>query len=740
MWNRDLGMQMDVIEEKTVEQVRRATAPGQEPAEEVRSKMMQRLTWLVQGTVTAVIVALFSLASLPAAAQSLPGIVGDYEDLEALVAAFQGPTPPPSIVNAGCVSDPDPGSSPLRCAVAGGVPIPDSGWEIENVCFVVLDNGEMAVGFDQAGAAGDVDGDGNPNPPPTVSLEITELPVIGSDEGYRFTLDSVLDGYTFFVTRAEVGDLVQAGAADAEGDLCFTMAADFSSPAEATAADPGTCIAGARVGSYRAGTTGTVTGLGNTTDEVLLFIDDITSLPGGANPSSPVPGAVTVDQSAFLARWDAGGTPDGCEEDFVTLLAIADRLEFDKAVQARCIGETYRFSARYTIRNGGAREFDEVVLEDFPSTVPGGLLEDPSCQLSGDSTVTNFNVVPGANGAFTATLGPLRAGDLNLGGEAFPQVNDVDCGGDADPNTPNCGEVEITCTWDAIPATDLLPQVSLSNDATATAVVDGTDVRVEMATAGPSVAVLDDICRPPNFEMRKEHEGVGYDNLFSLLPDLPFGNGFTWGSAVNPNDGMDVSLLEKFEVIGGAVEVQGRPGVYATFPRIPRTPGTVPNKGSAATFKWTIQLQDAIRDDEFDISCSVCAQTPWTDNPAETFVPMYSSRPSFGQKLMIRDEPVRLRVKRICGKGAPLDCEDGYIDAITTPGLERIDTSEGLPVEFLGCKPKITQLDPTSLFVNPFRGDLIEITLHVPASEQAQLFVDATSCEVSYLTTAPEGP
>jgi len=669
---------------------------------------------------------LYTLAFLlvvPAAASAQPA---SFQALEQAVIDF-GNGSRPDIAVAACAND---GANALTC-LEGNSPIVGSGWDILRACYTLDRNGVLDVGFLQAGKAGDGDGDGNPN---VGTFQFDAIGIEGR-AGYSVDIETSvppdgLSDFRFAVTHANVGGFNFGGLQPSEGSLCL-LPPTIGDP---VGVEPCMSVSGP-VGAYTAGTTGGVP----TTPEVLLEVE--TKL-------LPRP----FDVGRFVMTLQSGSQDDTCVEDQRTFVVIPPSIKVDKEASGVCRppfpGE-FAFSADYTIVNDGALNFSSVKIEDSPTADKP--LGTPSCSVTeGEPGGTpagplTIGALPG--GGFTATLGALPSQDQRSNpSNPFPSPGDIDCGNDGKLD-PSCGRVVIRCVWPGIPAGSFGQNESIFfNNQISVVGLDGTSVK---ATSNDSagVRVEKNRCpRPPGDGgggMRKEHEGVGFDNQLKLTPTLPLGSSLLFGSGVFPNGEPDVDSRETFTA-QGALELVGRPGVWSNLPRIPPGhAGVLAQSGLPALFTWRMLVSNLPMQDVMDVSCSLCAEEAWRDDgsPAQTFTPrgliMAESAP-----YLVANEPVMMELFHICG---PIHTETpcgGPIDAITTPGLKRVPT-DMRPynyLEFLGCKAKTIQLEPFGGSGNSLilPGDLIEVRVLVPGSERSRVLADVTSCEAAYLTSDPK--
>lgn len=640
----------------------------------------------------------------------------------------------PDIVLAACQDDP---IDAIAC-LEGNSPIIDSGWDIAESCFTLDQSGVLSVGFLQSGKAGDGDGDGDPN----VGTFQFDKPGIGVREGYAVEIDTNVppDGiadFRFSVTEVNVGGFGLAGLGGSEGGLCAAPAM----VGDPVRVEPCNGIGGAPVGSYAAGTRGVpLPGPGNVTREVLLDIET-TELPR------------PFDVARFTMRLQSGSQDDTCQEDQAVFVVVRPSISVEKQARGTCQppapGE-FVFSADYTIVNDGSLDYTSVRIEDVPSAdIPLGT---PTCSViegePGSIPTGPLAIMPLAGGGFEATLGALPAQDQRANpANPFPSPGDIDCGDDGLLD-PSCGRVVVRCQWPGVSAAPFGPNESVVFDnEILVSGLDGALVRATAEAQAGARANKSQCPRPPDDGggMRKEHEGVGFDNALSLTPTLPLGNGTQFGSGVFPDGEPDVDSRETFTT-QGALEVRGRPGVWSNIPRIPPgKAGVRAQPGLPALFTWRILVSNLPMQDVMDVSCSLCAEEAWRDDgsPAQTYTPR-GVVATESIPYLVSNEPVMMEVVHICG---PLHTEapcGGPIDAITTPGLLRVPT-DMRPfnyLEFLGCKPKTILLEPFGGRQNSLilPGDLIEVRVLVPGSERARVLVDASSCEVAYLTSDPLAP
>ena len=210
---------------------------------------------------------------------------------------------------------------PLTCQDPPG-PIPNSGWKIGELCYVVFIDGRFSLVFRQSGLAGDGDGDGNPN---AGSINF-DIPGVGVDEFYAVDLTNDLTpipppppAIRFRISGATSGEFAPGDfpglqLAPSAGGLCriSTASAAFPSlgPAGPDCEDP------AILGSYSVGTTGTPIEailppdpLGKfVTTDVVFAIDDLGSLPTAE--------VFNLDQFVITASSGSGAPTETCEEDF----------------------------------------------------------------------------------------------------------------------------------------------------------------------------------------------------------------------------------------------------------------------------------------------------------------------------------------------------------------------------------------------------------------------------------------
>jgi len=663
-------------------------------------------------------------------------IVSNFDALMDLVADFENGLEP-DVVTAQCSTPDVSEATPTRpfepvdelTCTEGSSPVVGSGWDIMRGCFAAFEDGTMVVGFRQSGLAGDNDGDGDPN----VGSFQFDINGIGSREGYDVTLDSDFVGLAEFqvsVTDVDVGGHSTADRGPSEGLLCLVEQPGLSTPPVAGPESIG-CLNGP-IGLYRAGTTGSLQPAGGAlaSDEVLIQVNDIRNLPAGRS-LDPRRLRLTLQASSQ----EVGDT---CAEDTTTFLAVGASIALEKSASGSCSAQQFELSARYEVRNDGLQDFDAAELVDEPATNPSGLLSGPpTCTVDG----TPVGVEDLGGGAFRALLGELPASDFDaIEGDPFPSLSDNDCGNDGILD-PACGRAVVECAWAGIPIADI-DQVEFDNDAAVDGLV-GTVTRASAEASASAVALRTPACEGGgnggDGSMRKEHEGVGFDDALSLTETLPFGGGAAFGSNVEPGGLPDVDAREGF-VAQGAVEVIGSPGVWANLPRIPPGKGLRPQFGSRAVFTWTMLVTGDVSDvANLDVACSLCSEKAWrTDRaPGQTFVPELPDEDSSMNGFVISNQAVMLSVNHICGPiHGPGPC-GGAMSSVGIPGLERRPTSVlgANFVTFLGCKPTVVQLDPLSSGDPILPGDLVEVQVTVPENERTRVFADATSCEAAYLTT-----
>lgn len=711
----------------------------------------------------------------------LPANITEFSDAEAIVAAFAAdPTymvGGVQVRDAQCTTDGINPNPPVDLTHPFEIKMPlgscevsepgfldmieNSGFDTVKACIITLENGEMNVSANVGGPAGDSDGNCDPDAPGVFQTDANGISDLGVFQvGLVADVESNTAEYTIRVTQVNTGGNANAGLGQSAGQLCdqgdATARPDLMFGAN--------CTGGAElVGSYKAGTTGPTSrqgdnspdggatctpGGGNTTDEMLVFIDDVTDLPGGRAVN---PGRTKVS----LLN---GTSIETCSEDRTQFILASNNIELEKNARAICTKDGYFFFSDYEITNSGLNEFDKVVLNDVP-VLSDGTLPAVQCQLSGDSTAEDnfpFTVVPGANGAFMAMFGPLQPADFDDGVGTFPNLAlDIDCGTDGNPNTPNCGTVTVSCSWGPVPL-ETGDKLVFNNLATVDGLINDQPAASDEAEDMAMVVFDEQTCGSPE---GKEHEGVGYDNLLNLKGDADYMGTPVFGSAVDPQGTMDVSLLEGFTA-QGAFESPLGSGKWHTVPANTLGVGTTPTPGIPALFTWRIMVSKVANTQSgIDIACSMCAGNPWyPDNAVETYTPdgggeSYEGGYGHGsydwrKRLMVKNSPVLMAVRHECG---PFHHDDGCTDStmygIEIPGLERVlmygKHGLGKAIEFLGCKPKLLSVDNfrnTGYGIAP--GDIIEIRIFVPGTERAQLWADVTSCELAYLpgSTSPDQP
>jgi len=673
---------------------------------------------------------ILAMLTVPAVASAQPA---SFEALkQAVLDAGNGLRP--DIVLADCQVDP---IDAIAC-LEGNSPINGSGWDIVEACFTLDQSGVLSIGFLQSGKAGDGDGDGDPN----VGTFQFDKVGIGVREGYAVEIDSNVppDGladFRFAVTEVNVGGFGLGGLGDSESGLCAAPAM----VGDPVRVEPCNAVAGPLVGTYAAGTRGVpLPGPTSVTQEVLLEVDT-TGLPR------------PFDVGRFTMRLQSGSQDDTCQEDQTTFVVFPPSISVDKQARGVCNppapGE-FVFSADYTIVNDGALDFTSVRIEDAPTAdIPLGT---PTCSVTegepGSIPTGPLAITPLAGGGFAATLGALPSQDQRVNpANPFPSPGDIDCGNDGLLD-PSCGRVVVRCEWPGVSAAPFEPNAAVIFDnEILVSGLDGTSVRATDEAQAGARADKNQCPRPPDGGggMRKEHEGVGFDNALSLTRTLPLGNSTQFGSGVFPDGEPDVDSRETFAT-QGTLEVIGRPGVWSNIPRIPPgKAGVQPQPGLPALFTWRMLVSNLPMQDVMDVSCSLCAEEAWRDDgsPAQTYTPR-GLIASESIPYLVSNEPVMMEVNHICG---PLHTETpcgGPVDAITTPGLDRVPT-DMRPynyLEFLGCKPKTILLEPFGGRQNSLilPGDLIEVQVLVPGSERARVLADASSCEAAYLTSDPLAP
>ncbi|MEB2344158.1 MAG: hypothetical protein OZ948_05410 [Deltaproteobacteria bacterium] len=676
-------------------------------------------------------VPLLLVLAWPLAASAQPA---SFQALEqAVIDAGNGTRP--DIAVAACQTDPE---DALAC-LEGNSPITGSGWDINEACFTLDQDGVLSVGFLQGGRAGDGDGDGDPN----AGTFQFDKAGIGEREGYAVEIDTNVppDGLADFrlaVTQTNVGGFALSGLAGSEGGLC----AGPLLVGDPVRVEPCDVLAGALVGSFAAGTRGVaLPGPGSVSREILLEV---------ATADLPRP----FDVDRFVLRLQSGSQDDTCLEDQTIFTVARAGISLEKQARGTCqppAPGSFVFSSEYTIVNDGSLEFDSLRLEDAPSSeVPLGT---PTCAVTEgepDSIPTGpLAVTPTGGGGFTASIaGALPPADFRANpASPFPSTGDIDCGLDGILD-PSCGRVVVRCEWPGISAEPFEPNESLTFENVAEVFgLEGSTTRASDRAEAGARADKNQCPKPPDDGggTRKEHEGVGFDDQLSLVPTLPLGNGTQFGSGVFPDGEPDVDSRETFTT-QGALEVIGRPGVWSNIPRIPPgKAGVHPQPGLPALFSWRMLVSNLPMQDVMDVSCSLCAERAWRDDhsPAQTFTPRGGVDPGLTSYL-VANEPALMEVVHFCG---PLHTESpcgGPMDAITTPGLERVPT-DMRPynyMEFLGCKPKTILLEPFGGRQNSLLlpGDLIEVRILVPGSERARVFADVSSCEAAYLTADPLAP
>jgi hypothetical protein len=652
---------------------------------------------------------LFLLLPASAPAEVVPD---SFVELKQVVVEFQGGTRD-DVLAADC----RPGSQePLTCPGADRgqtVPIPDSGWQIREACYAIFENYGLSLGFEQVGIVGDADGNGDPNTGSNVDgVDIPDDPVLGPRDLYSVLLDENLPSdsvdYEINLPLTNVGDYTPADFPDharSEGRLCL-IRAPGADPPVAGPADLG-CVMPDDLGMYWAGTTGlsveAPAGSGKQVSrEVMYFVDDLKALPMTRSGDGILP--------KFI-RMRSGSGADTCQEDAVSFLVVSPCVEMEKSASGECRGviesgaEVASFGATFNIRNCGGVDLNNVMLED-KVLAPDGL-EAPTCQLDGHS----LPVQDMGDGSFRAQLGALPVGEY--------------------------GEAVVHCRW---PGTRFGSghQLEFSNWATAIGMTGDTTTR-DSDRAG--AVALKNECTVVDGLMLKEHDGVGYDNAFSLTKSLPlpppFDDRAQFGSAVNPGELADVDAEEDF-IAEGAVPLASRPGTFHTVPRI-IAPGFV-RPGSRARFTWKILVSKGIPDNfaGVEVACSLCAELAQKRSPAHTFAELASYGRGRLADLVLGNRPLTMRVTQIGREPQHLRRFEADLDARGIPGLEQLVLRHDGQLAFMGCKPTVVLIDPFSNHRPLLRNDLIVVRIDVPETERARVYADPTSCEISYLHVPPQ--